>query len=132
MRNIPKDQRDQKREFTEDQKRALWLQSGKRCEWWPDLFHRCPATFPEQRHCHADHLLKPHAKGGLTVLENGAALCSDCNIRLKNDDIPSAAKVFLIRRERRKLRSSRRLSMTERVAFIGFIVSAALVVIAFI
>ena len=60
-----------RRMFTHDQKRELWFAAGGRCSicrirLGPDW--------------HADHVI-PWSKGGLTVIENGQALCQPCNSR---------------------------------------------------
>jgi 5-methylcytosine-specific restriction endonuclease McrA len=57
--------------FNENQRQAMRLLSGNRCEL-------CGAKL--DRSFHADHL-KPFSKGGETILENGQALCKTCNLR---------------------------------------------------
>jgi 5-methylcytosine-specific restriction endonuclease McrA len=58
-----------RRIFNHDQKRELWFAAGGRCVI-------CRARLgPDWQ---ADHIM-PWSKGGLTIVENGQALCRTCN-----------------------------------------------------
>lgn len=60
-----------KRHFNRSQKIALYLAAGGCCEI---------CGKPLEQGWHADHIV-PHAKGGETVIENGQALCPECNLK---------------------------------------------------
>ena len=67
----PPEQKLTKRRFTKKQKRALyWLAKG-RCE---------SCGKPLSNDWHADHI-RPWADGGVTDVENGQALCPECNLK---------------------------------------------------
>jgi len=65
------------RRFNLRQRRALYLAANGRCE-------RCGDELEEG--WHADHVI-PHSKGGATTIDNGQALCPDCN-QTKSDTMP--------------------------------------------
>ena len=65
-----------KRAFTLRQKRILKMISGNICEYCGKKLN---GVF------HADHYI-PFSKGGKTILPNGRASCSSCNIK-KGDKI---------------------------------------------
>ena len=64
---VPK---DPTRDFTHDERLILFRRANGRCQ-------ECDTniTFDTM---HADHI-KPHSKGGRTILSNGQALCGPCN-----------------------------------------------------
>lgn len=71
---IPKlEMKDPQRLFNDDQKRVLFWRSGGKCQ-------KCSCKIAEDNF-HADHILA-HSRGGKTVIENGRALCPDCNLSL--------------------------------------------------
>ena len=59
--------------FNERQKKILKLRDGNRCKACGTL----TTCFQ------ADHVI-PYSKGGKTVLQNGQALCADCNLKKGN------------------------------------------------
>lgn len=59
------------RQFSMRQRRALYRASGGQCE-------KCGTEL--QGGWHADHVV-PHSKGGATTIENGQALCPECNLK---------------------------------------------------
>jgi superfamily II DNA or RNA helicase len=63
------------RSFSRKQKRALYLAADGRCK-------KCAADLQEG--WHADHIV-PYDKGGGTTIDNGQALCPECNQRKSND-----------------------------------------------
>jgi len=65
------------RRFSLRQRRALYLAANGRCE-------RCGGELEEG--WHADHVI-PHSKGGATTIDNGQALCPDCN-QSKSNTMP--------------------------------------------
>lgn len=63
--------KDKKREFTEEERLAIFILSGKQCR-------NCSIDFKDISEMHADHK-KQWAHGGPTSLSNGRALCEQCN-----------------------------------------------------
>ena len=63
-----------RRFFTKRQKKVLRISAGNQCQM-------CEA--PLNKIFHADHQ-KPFSKGGLTLLNNGQALCAACNLSKGN------------------------------------------------
>lgn len=63
--------RDKRREFTEEERTALYYLSNRRCQ-------KCETEFGDISEMEADHKLQ-WAHGGPTSLKNGRALCSNCN-----------------------------------------------------
>jgi len=63
--------RDPKREFTEEERLAIYILGGKRCG-------ACSTEFADITEMEADHK-RQWAFGGTTSLKNGRALCSTCN-----------------------------------------------------
>ena len=66
--------KDIKRSFTTNERILIWRKSGMSCEN-PDC--RKKITLEEM---HADHI-KSHARGGKTTIDNGQALCQECNLK---------------------------------------------------
>lgn len=64
--------RDKKRAFSEEERIAIWLLSGKQCS-------KCKVQLKELSDMQADHQ-RQWAHGGPTTLQNGRALCENCNI----------------------------------------------------
>ncbi len=69
---IPKDKR---RSFDQNQRIVIWRRDQKQCK-------DCGKQI-EFKEMHADHV-KPHSKGGQTTIENGQALCGECNLKKGN------------------------------------------------
>jgi superfamily II DNA or RNA helicase len=67
---------DAPRQFSQRQKRALYLAADGKCE-------NCGTELEDG--FHADHVL-PHSMGGATKIENGQALCAQCNLK-KSDNL---------------------------------------------
>lgn len=63
--------RDKKREFSEEERLAIFILSGKQCA-------NCSIEFKDISDMHADHRTQ-WAHGGPTSLSNGRALCENCN-----------------------------------------------------
>ena len=63
--------KDKKREFTEEERLAIFILSGKKCA-------NCGIEFKDISEMHADHKMQ-WAHGGSTSLTNGRALCEQCN-----------------------------------------------------
>lgn len=78
--------RDPQRWFTRQQRREILARAGNRCEA-TYLGRRCRRTTELQ----ADHVV-PWAAGGPTTIDNGQALCRDCN-REKTNRVPSSRQV---------------------------------------
>ena len=57
--------------FNKRQRRILFIYSNGKCS-------KCSACLSED--FHADHI-RPFSKGGKTLLINGQALCSKCNMK---------------------------------------------------
>ncbi len=68
--------KDKSRAFNADERYVLWLLSGKKCS-------NCSRELSSPSDSHADHVI-PHSKGGHTSLENGQALCIECNLKKGN------------------------------------------------
>ena len=64
--------------FSNRQKSLLYILANGKCMI-------CKKKLDEK--FHADHVV-PFSKNGTTLLENGQALCPDCNLK-KSDNIPS-------------------------------------------
>ena len=60
--------------FNKRQRRILYIYSNGKCS-------KCSACLSED--FHADHI-RPFSKGGKTLLINGQALCSKCNVKKSN------------------------------------------------
>ena len=69
-----------KRQFSKRQKKIMALASGNKCE-------NCGVSL--NKSYHGDHV-KPFSKQGKTILNNGQALCADCNIQKGNKYGPQA------------------------------------------
>ena len=67
---IPKDPR---RAFTDDERYIIWYRSNGKCQ-----NSNCSNKEISINQMHADHII-PHSRGGETTLENGRALCRQCN-----------------------------------------------------
>ena len=65
--------KDDKRLFSEEQKRAIWWRAEKRCE-----APGCVAEFAHWKDADADHWVR-HSEGGSTSVENGRLLCKAHN-----------------------------------------------------
>ena len=63
-----------KRLYSKRQKKIMALASGNKCE-------SCGKSLSISYH--GDHI-KAYSKGGKTTLDNGQALCSECNLRKGN------------------------------------------------
>jgi len=61
---------DDPRRFSLRQRRALYRAAGGQCE-------QCGENLGDS--WHADHVV-PYSKGGATIIENGQALCPECNL----------------------------------------------------
>ena len=70
--NFTFETKDPFRNFNDEQRRLLWNNSNKRCS-----ICNKKLTF---NNFHADHI-KPHAKGGKTILSNAQVLCAEHNIK---------------------------------------------------
>lgn len=57
--------------FNKQQRKVLIMLSGGKCT-------ECKS--PLSNSFHADHI-KPYSKGGLTSIQNGQALCPNCNLK---------------------------------------------------
>lgn len=68
--------RDTQRRFSRAQRTEILERAGQRCESHAWLFGRCRTT----RDLQADHV-HPHARGGVTTVANGQALCTAHNKR---------------------------------------------------
>lgn len=66
--------RDRDRDFTEEERFAIWVAGAKRCA-------NCQKELPDISDMHADHA-KQWSWGGPTSLENARALCGPCNTGL--------------------------------------------------
>jgi len=66
--------KDARRNFTEEQKIAIWDRAEGQCEWVDEKGVRCKESFPNFREGDADHIIK-WAIGGPTTVENGRLLC---------------------------------------------------------
>ena len=68
---IPK---DPQRAFTDDERIVIWRRDNGTCQG-----QKCgkPIAFNEME---ADHIT-PHSKGGQTTIDNGQALCKQCNVK---------------------------------------------------
>jgi hypothetical protein len=73
LTNYPLFPLDNRRNFTEQQKLAIWEKAEQRCEWVEDG-SRCTATFANFREADADHIVR-WSEGGPTTVENGRLLC---------------------------------------------------------
>ena len=60
-----------RRNFSSRQRKILALAAGNICQSCGE---------PLSRDFHADHV-KPHSKGGSTIVDNGQALCPTCNLK---------------------------------------------------
>lgn len=74
--------RDNHRQFTEEQRHAIFSRSNERCVN-PNDNPDCAETITWEN-WHADHII-PHSAGGPTNVENGQALCPDCNLKKSNN-----------------------------------------------
>jgi 5-methylcytosine-specific restriction endonuclease McrA len=63
--------RDKKRAFTNEERHAIFVLSGKQCA-------ECKKAFGDLSEMHADHELQ-WAHGGPTKLSNARGLCESCN-----------------------------------------------------
>lgn len=70
--------KDSRRNFTEQQKIAIWDRARGRCEWTDDNGTRCEETFSNFRDADADHIIRWN-DGGPTAVENGRLLCQHHN-----------------------------------------------------
>lgn len=68
---IPK---DSQRAFTDDERYIIWYRSNGRCQ-----NNHCDKEISMDQ-MHADHIT-PHSQGGETTINNGQALCQQCNAR---------------------------------------------------
>lgn len=66
--------RDSKRNFSEPERYAIYIRSGKKCE-------NCGNPFNNYKEFQADHVIQ-WAHGGETTLNNARALCRPCNAKL--------------------------------------------------
>ena len=64
--------KDPQRTFNYDQRIVIWQNANGKCQ-------SCGKTIAFEE-THADHI-KPYSKGGPTTVENGQALCQECNTR---------------------------------------------------
>lgn len=69
------ERKDPFRNFNKEQRRLLWNNSNKKC-----AICNKKLTFSN---FHADHV-KPHSKGGKTILSNAQVLCAEHNIKKSN------------------------------------------------
>jgi len=63
--------KDQKRLFNESERIVIWRRAFMKCQ-------ACGKQLPLLAEMHADHIL-PHARGGITSIENAQCLCVTCN-----------------------------------------------------
>ena len=61
-----------RRAFTDDERYIIWYRSNGKCQ-----NSNCNREIRIEQ-MHADHII-PHSRGGETTLENGQALCQQCN-----------------------------------------------------
>lgn len=87
-------ERDPKRMFTSDERRASFELAGWQCEHKHPLWQRC-SNSPSQ----GDHIF-PWSKGGWTRMSNLQALCAYHNNR-KSGSVPTKAYVWRLERRRR-------------------------------
>lgn len=85
--------RDPQRLFTPDQRAAMLVLAGGRCEHKPMLWRRCPQTGS-----HADHIY-PWSHGGVTELRNGQLLCGFHNLS-KGGRVPTRLYRWRLSRRR--------------------------------
>lgn len=90
--------RDRQRLFTWQQKQALLIRAGHRCEHKPLLGRRCRVTSRLQ----ADHIV-PWSRGGPTETWNGQVLCRRHN-RSKSNLVPGPLYRWRLERQRRRYR----------------------------
>jgi hypothetical protein len=80
---VPPPGLDPERFFSPEDRRTIFDRAGGRCEKCGKATH-FESDFPAPHDCpvdyQADHKY-PHARGGRTVLSNGACLCRQCNGR---------------------------------------------------
>ena len=77
--------KDRQRNFTQEQRYAIFLKSNRVCQ-------SCQKDIRIENF-HADHVY-PWSRGGETSIDNGQALCSDCNFKKSNGvqgNIPNEA-----------------------------------------
>ena len=70
--------KDKYRDFTEDQKRAIYLLNERKCKniaGYSCPVYGKPLAFED---CEFDHI-KEHNEGGKTIVSNGQILCKDCH-----------------------------------------------------
>jgi hypothetical protein len=70
---IPKDTR---RQFSDVERLIIWRKAFMKCQ-------ACSKNLPNLSEMHADHI-KPHSKGGLTIISNAQCLCAKCNLSKNN------------------------------------------------
>lgn len=71
---LPKDPR---RAFTLNERIVIWRRDNQKCQ-------ECGTTIDFEQ-MHADHII-PHSRGGQTALDNGRALCAQCNVSRGDND----------------------------------------------
>lgn len=69
---------DTKRWFNPEQRQQIWAKSGAHCAM-------CKLEI-SRTNFHCDHII-PHVEGGPTAVENGQALCAECNYKKGKDII---------------------------------------------
>ncbi len=66
---------DAQRQFTDAQRKVIWLRDGKRCQ----VRTHCDGVECDWDNWHADHVI-PWSKGGMTTVKNGQVCCPPCNL----------------------------------------------------
>ncbi len=66
---------DPKRNFDEDQRRAIYKRDNGCCQ----IAKKCSGGKVAWSNAHIDHKT-PHSKGGRTIISNGQVSCRACNL----------------------------------------------------
>lgn len=71
---VPK---DPKRAFNQNERIIIWRNADMKCE-----NEKCSKSI-DLKDMHADHITA-HSRGGLTIIQNGQCLCTECNLKKSN------------------------------------------------